>query len=74
MNCHTIFILTYGPDMQVMHRLNAIDLPQTTAHFVIIEIFRRSLQERLHADNKGLPRGIVDDDREKVRTKRIDVP
>ena len=74
MNCNAIFILAYGPDMQVMHRLNAFNLPQTTAHFIIIKIFRRSIQECLHADNKGLPRGIEDDDGEEVRAKRIDVP
>ena len=62
MNCDAIFILAYGPDMQVMHRLDAIYLPQTTTHFIIIKIFWRSLQERLHADNKGLPGSIVDDD------------
>ena len=62
MDCDAIFILAYGPDMQVMHRLHAIDLSQTTAHFVIIKAFWRSFQERLHADNKGLPSSIVDDD------------
>ena len=62
MDCDAIFVLADGPDVQVMHRLDAIDLPQTTTYFIIIELFWRTLQECLHADNKGLPGSIENDD------------